>query len=56
MNKNEEFKKLIRNWDIPKSREEVTPSNMRWILRNGAILHRNELNFQKVIEFAKKHI
>jgi hypothetical protein len=54
--KNEEFKKLIENWNIPKMRQEVNPSNMRWILRNAAILHQNEPNFEKVITFAKKHM
>lgn len=53
MNKNKEFENLTKNWNIPEIRKEVTPANMRWILRNGAIQNRNQPNFEKVIAFAK---
>jgi hypothetical protein len=40
--------------EIPDSRKSATPENLRWFLRNGAVLLRNHPDAQDAVYFAQK--
>lgn len=51
-----EFSTLTKSMNIPDERREVNQINLKWFLRNGAILNRNHINCDKAIRLAQKLI
>lgn len=48
------FERLISSMNIPAERKTFSVSNVRWFLRNGAIINRGHQNFNDALALAKK--
>lgn len=45
---------VARYSEIPENRKNATPENLRWFLRNGAVLLRNHPEAEDAVRFAQK--
>jgi hypothetical protein len=49
------WERLVSKYrEIPDNRKTATPENLRWFLRNGAVLLRNHPEAQDAVYFAQK--
>lgn len=51
---NEELTELLLTMDLPRGRIPLTPSNVRWLLRNVQINNGGHPNLERVVRLLKE--
>jgi hypothetical protein len=51
----ETFLDLTNGMDLPETRKNINPENMRWIIRNVKIRNGSHPQINEVLQFAKTH-